>query len=171
MSRTVLRERGVRSPRATHLYIFVDSVEAADRVLRQLIPSLRSYDLVLNENKCVLIPKDALGTEEPDLESLFAAAIDEITAQTEDEDFYSDYGFQSEWNEGEADEEDLNLKATTILCNSLSEYPGQEKNMEQVCLPLFSKTHSVCIGARAERFQEATGHDTDLCVLRRQVSG
>ena len=97
---------------------------------------------MLNENKSVLMPKAALRTEEPDLERLFAAAIDEIIAQTEDEDFYSDYGFQSEWNEDEADEEDLNLKATTLLFDSISEYPGQEENIERFCLPLFSKAGS-----------------------------
>lgn len=127
----------------------MNSVKAADHILRRLIPTLRSYDLVLNENKSVLMPKVALRSEEPDLESLFAAAIDEITPQTEDEDFYSDYGFQSEWDEGEEGEEDeeqgeedLNLKATTLLFDSLSEYPGQEENIERFCLPLFAKAGS-----------------------------
>jgi hypothetical protein len=103
----LLDEQGVPSARyVDDLYIFVNSVKAADHILRRLIPTLRSYDLVLNENKSVLMPKAALRSEEPDLESLFAAAIDEITPQTEDEDFYSDYGFQSEWDEGEEDGED-----------------------------------------------------------------
>jgi hypothetical protein len=110
--------------------------------LRQLIPTLRTYDLVLNENKSVLMPKSALRTEEPDLEALFAAAVEEIAEQVDDDDFDADYGFQSEWEEEETDEEELELKATTILFDSLSDYPGQEENIERFCLPLFSTTAS-----------------------------
>jgi hypothetical protein len=124
------------------LYVFVESVEGADQLLRELIPTLRSYDLVLNENKSVLMPKSALRTEEPDLEDLFSAAVEEIAEQIDDDDFDADYGFQSEWDEEEPDEEDLELKATTILFDSLSEYPGQEENIERFCLPLFSKAGS-----------------------------
>jgi hypothetical protein len=140
-----LAEYGVPSARyVDDLYVFVETVEAADQLLRELIPTLRSYDLVLNENKSVLMPKSALRTEEPDLESLFAAAVDEIAEQIDDEDFDADYGFQSEWDEEEADEEDLELKATTVLFESLSQYTGQEENIERFCLPLFSKAGSDC---------------------------
>jgi AcrR family transcriptional regulator len=97
---------------------------------------------VLNENKSVLMPKSALRTEEPDLEDLFAAAVEEIAEQIDDDDFDADYGFQSEWEEEETDDEELELKATTILFDSLSEYPGQEENIERFCLPLFSKAGS-----------------------------
>jgi hypothetical protein len=138
-----LDEYGVPSARyVDDLYIFLESVETADLLLRQLIPALRSYGLVLNENKCVVMPKSSLITEEPDLESLFADAVNEIAEQIDDDDFDADYGFQSEWNEEEEDEESLELKATTVLFDSISEYPGQEENIERFCLPLFSKTGS-----------------------------
>jgi len=138
-----LDEYGVPSARyVDDLYVFVESVEAADQLLRQLIPILRSYDLVLNENKSVLMPKSALRTEEPDLEDLFAAAVEEIADQIDDDDFDVDYGFQSEWAEEKTDTEDLELKATTVLFDSLSKYSGQEENIERFCLPLFSKAGS-----------------------------
>src|ERR1700730_5213544 len=138
-----LDEYGVPSARyVDDLYVFVESVEAADQLLRELIPTLRSYDLVHNENKSVLMPKSALRTEEPDLEGLFSAAVEEIAEQIDDYDFDADYGFQSEWDDEEPDEEDFELKATTILFDSLSEYPGQEENIERFCLPLFSKAGS-----------------------------
>ena len=138
-----LREYGVPSARyVDDLYVFVESVDMADRLLRKLITTLRSYDLVLNENKSVLMPKSALRTEEPDLEELFAAAVAEIAGQIDDDDFDADYGFQSEWDEEQTNKEDLELKATTILLDSLPEYPGQEENIERFCLPLFSKAGS-----------------------------
>lgn len=59
-----------------------------------------------------------------------------------DDDFDADYGFQSEWEEEETDKEDLELKATTLLFDSLSDYPGQEESIERFCLPLFSKAGS-----------------------------
>jgi hypothetical protein len=124
------------------LYVFVESVDMADRLLRKLITTLRSYDLVLNENKSVLMPKSALRTEEPDLEELFAAAVTEIAGQIDDDDFDADYGFQSEWDEEPTNKEDLELKATTVLLDSLPQYPGQEENIERFCLPLFSKAGS-----------------------------
>src|ERR1700730_3717576 len=62
-----LDEYGVASARyVDDIYVFVDSVEATDQLLRQLIPTLRSYDLVLNEAKSIIILKTALKTEEPD---------------------------------------------------------------------------------------------------------
>ena len=80
-------------------YIFVKIVAAANRLLRDLIPLLRSYDLVLNETKCVVMPKTALITEEPDLEELFSSAVEEISGQVDDKDVDADYGIQSEWDE------------------------------------------------------------------------
>jgi hypothetical protein len=124
------------------IYVFMESVEATEQLLRQLIPTLRSYDLVLNEAKCVVIPKSALKTEEPDLEALFDAAVEEISPQIDEEDFDVDYGFQSDWDEEKPDEEDLELAATMVLFDSLSEYPGQEENIERFCLPLFSTAGS-----------------------------
>ncbi|WP_068728948.1 hypothetical protein [Tardiphaga robiniae] len=97
------------------------------------------------------MPKASLLTEEPDLEALFADAVEEISNQVEDNDFDADYGFQSEWdedddneeeNEDEDEDEELELKATKVLFDSLSEYPGQEENIERFCLPLFSKAAS-----------------------------
>jgi hypothetical protein len=128
------------------IYVFVKSVDDAERVLRQLIPTLRSYDLVLNEAKSVIIPKSALVTEEPDLEALFDKAVEEISQQLDDEDFDADYGFQSEWDDEEDDEEmdqeDLELKATMLLFDSISDYPGHEENIERFCLPLFTTAGS-----------------------------
>lgn len=132
------------------MYIFVESVDQADACLRELIPLLRRYDLNINESKSKIIPKSMLVTEEPDLEALFSAAIEEISSQVEDQDFDADYGFQSEWegddeeNSPEDDEapDELELKATQALFDSISEYPGQEENIERFCLPLFSKAGS-----------------------------
>jgi hypothetical protein len=169
----VLDEQDVPSARyVDDLYVFVESVETADHILRRLITTLRSYDLVLNENKSVLMPKSALRTEEPDLESLFTAAIDEIRNQADDEDFDADYGFQSEWNEEEVGDEDLELGATKLLFDSLSEYPGQEENIERFCLPLFSKAGAdYALEHVLDAFKKTTCHDSDLCLLRRQVFG
>jgi hypothetical protein len=92
-----LNDYGVRSARyIDDIYVFVKSVDAADQLLRDLIPFLRSYDLVFNEAKSVIMPKSALITEEPDLEALFTEAVEEIAGQVEDDDFDVDYGFQSE---------------------------------------------------------------------------
>jgi hypothetical protein len=138
-----LGDRGVLSARyVDDIYIFIDSVDGADRLLRELIPALRSYDLVLNEAKSVIIPATALITEEPDLEALFDDAVAEIADQVDEEDFDADYGFQSEWEEEAEDDEELELKATTILFDSINSYPGHEENIERFCLPLFSKAGS-----------------------------
>jgi hypothetical protein len=145
-----LDDYGVPSARyVDDLYIFVESVEATDHLLRQLIPKLRTYDLVLNEAKSVVMWKLALKTEEPDLELLFDAAVQEIAQQVDDDEFDADYGFQSEWDEEEEEEEDdaaddesLELKATMHLFASLPNYQGQEENIERFCLPLFSKGRS-----------------------------
>lgn len=138
-----LDDYGVPSARyVDDIYVFVESIDAADQLLRELIPALRSYDLIINEAKSVIIPKSALITEEPDLEELFAEAVAEISGQIDEEDFYAEYGFQLEWDDEEIDEEDLELQATTVLFDSVSEYPGHEENIERFCLPLFSKAGS-----------------------------
>lgn len=143
-----LEDIGVRSARyVDDLYIFVETVEAADRLLRELIPFMRSYDLSLNESKSSILPKNLLATMEPDLEALFQAAVEEISAQLDEEDFDADYGFQSEWegeDEDAGDDEGTNLElvATIQLFDSVDQYPGQEENVERFCLPLFSKASS-----------------------------
>lgn len=138
-----LRDHGVASARyVDDIYVFVKSVEDADSLLRTLIPTLRSYDLVLNEAKSVIMPKSALITEEPDLEALFANAVDEISNQVDEEEFNADYGFQSEWEEEEVDKEQLELQATKLLFDSLSDHPGQKENIERFCLPLFTAAGS-----------------------------
>lgn len=134
-----LKDHGVPSARyVDDIYVFVNSVDDADLLLRTLIPTLRSYDLVLNEAKSVIMPKSALVTEEPDLEELFANAVDEIASQVDEEEFNADYGFQSEWEEEEIDKDELELQATKLLFDSLSDYPGHEENIERFCLPLFT---------------------------------
>jgi hypothetical protein len=50
--------------------------------------------------------------------------------------------FQSEWDDEPSKDEDLKLKATKLLFDSISDYPGQEENIERFCLPLFSKAGS-----------------------------
>lgn len=131
------------------MYIFLGSVDASERLMRQLIPELRSYDLVLNEAKSVIMPKAALNTEEPDLESLFEEAVEEISDQIGDDDFDADYGFQSEWEDedehGEEEEDgdgDLELEATKILFDAIADHPGHEETIERFCLPLFAKALS-----------------------------
>jgi Reverse transcriptase (RNA-dependent DNA polymerase) len=133
------------------LYVFVESVDAADRLLRELIPFMRSYDLSLNENKSSILPKNLLATMEPDLEALFQAAAEEISGQLNEDDFQADYGFQSEWEgdddevEDQSDDDDfhsIELVATIHLFNSIDMYPGQEENVERFCLPLFAKANS-----------------------------
>lgn len=147
----MLKDMDVPSARyVDDLYVFVESVDHADHILRDLIPALRSYDLSLNENKCKIIPKTLLHTMEPDLEALFQAAVDEIASQLDDEDFDADYGFQSEWEDNEEDEDekesedakDIVLAATISLFDSIDTYPGQEENVERFCLPLFAKIGS-----------------------------
>lgn len=141
-----LDDYGVASARyVDDLYIFVESVEAADWLLQDLIPFLRTYDLVLNEAKCVVMPKNALITEEPDLQELFESAVSEISGQVQDDDFDADYGFQSEWDDGGQDEDeagDLELAATKLLFDSIEQYPGHEESIERFCLPLFAKAGS-----------------------------
>lgn len=140
-----LEEAAVPSARyVDDIYIFVESVGAAELLIRELVPFLRSYDLVLNEAKCAIIPKGNLHAEEPDLEELFNNAVEEVSSQVNDDDFDADYGFQAEW-EDEADVEDeneLELKATEILFDSIETYPGHEESIERFCLPLFSKVDS-----------------------------
>ena len=134
------------------MYIFLPSVDAADRLMRQLIPELRAYDLVLNEAKSVIMPKAALNTEEPDLEALFEEAVREISDQIDDEDFDVDYGFQSEWEDEDEDAEgdresdgpdqNLELEATMVLFDAIADHPGHEETIERFCLPLFAKAES-----------------------------
>jgi hypothetical protein len=128
-------------------YVFLKSVDDGEKLLRAIIPELRSYDLVLNEAKSSIMPKSALVTEEPDLEQLFARAFDEVSGQLDDESFKTDYGFQSEWEDEEdqndgVDEEELQLEATKLLFDSVSDYPGNEENIERFCLPLFAAAGS-----------------------------
>jgi hypothetical protein len=122
-------------------------MSTAEALTRELIPFLRSYGLVLNESKCVVIPKGNLITEQPDLEGLFNKAISEVSKQIKEDEFDVDYGFQSEWKEeDESDDADkwlmIQLKATETLFSSIENYPNQEDNIERFCLPLFGKAGS-----------------------------
>ena len=104
-----LSEAGFKSARyVDDIYIFVSTVAAAEKLIRQLIPFLRSYDLSLNEAKCTILPKSALITEEPDLEALFTNAVKEIEDQLDTGEETSDggYGFQSEWEDIDDDEDE-----------------------------------------------------------------
>lgn len=94
------------------------------------------------------VPSARYVTEEPDLEELFNDAVVEIADQVDDDDFDADYGFQSEWEDDEDDEDEedeeeaLELKATKILFDSISNYPGHEESIERFCLPMFAKAGS-----------------------------
>src|SRR5579871_2363937 len=142
---TMLKEFGVPSARyVDDFYIFVENMSSAHRLLRELIPALRSYDLTLNEAKSKILPKSSLMAEEPDLEELFSDAVKEIAAQVDEDDFDVDYGFQTDWDDdADADEKlDLELAATKVLFNSIEDYVGHEENIERFCLPLFAKANS-----------------------------
>lgn len=143
-----LKEREVPSARyVDDIFVFLKSVDAADQLVRGLIPELRSYDLVLNEAKSVITPKSSFHAEEPDLDALFADAFNEIAAQVDEEDFGADYGFQSEWEEEEEEEDEVTkealvLKATQVLFDAISNYDRQEENIERFCLPIFTRARS-----------------------------
>lgn len=134
------------------IYIFVENVDEADQVLRQLIPFLRSYDLNLNEVKSTVMPKLALFAEEPDLEELFGEAVDEVSEQLDEDDSDTGYGFQEDWDDEEGgdddnadddeEESDLELAATQALFDSIGDFPGHEESIERFCLPLFTKAES-----------------------------
>jgi hypothetical protein len=136
------------------IYIFVRSVDDADRTLRMLTPFLRQYDLRINEAKSKILLKTELFTEEPDLEDLFSEALQEVADQADDEDDDEGYGFQTPWDdeedyeqEGEDNEDageadDVELEASKRLFDSIETYPGHEENIERFCLPLFSKAES-----------------------------
>jgi hypothetical protein len=51
-------------------------------------------------------------------------------------------GDEQEDDDDEDETNDLELKATKILFDSIDEYPGNEENIERFCLPLFSKAKS-----------------------------
>ena len=138
-----LEEQDVLSARyVDDIYIFVESVDAAGKILRKLVPYLRSYDLSINEAKSRIMRTSALITEEPDLQKLFDAAVEEISEQLDEEEFDADYGFQSEWDDEEVEDEDLELQATMMLFDSIGEYVGYEENIERFCLPLFARAGS-----------------------------
>jgi hypothetical protein len=132
------------------IYIFIKTVDEADQVMRKLIPFLRSYDLNLNEAKSTILPKSALHAEEPDLEALFANAVEEVSAQIGGDVNDTDYGFQKDWEDEDDDEgndnddemDTLELEATRILFNSIGDFPGHEESIERFCIPLFTKVLS-----------------------------
>jgi hypothetical protein len=122
------------------IYVFVRSLREAGQVLRRLTEVLRQYDLVLNEAKSYVLPKEMLVSEEPDLEAAFRDAVQEVRDQLNDEDFSVDYGLQSDWGDSDEDEspQDVTLRATEVLFDSIEHYPDQEEKIERFCLPLFT---------------------------------
>ncbi len=150
-----IAEWGVPSARyVDDVYVFVESYKEAHDLFQYLIAELRSYDLILNEAKTYILPKNLLVTEEPDLEKLFDEAIREISAQTKDEQFSDDYGFQMDWeddegfdddNDSDEDEDvpaDVELRATEILFDAIASYPGHEESIERFCIPIFQRVKS-----------------------------
>lgn len=137
----------LRVPSARYVddvYIFLDSAQSADYLMKALIPHLRSLDLALNEAKSSLFPKSRLMVEEPDLEELFQNAVEEVRRQIGDADFEVSYGFQSDWSDDEEDNEEVEveLEATKLLFDSINQYRGHEEEIERFCIPLFLKGSS-----------------------------
>jgi hypothetical protein len=132
------------------IYIFVSSLRHAEETTRKLTARLRDYDLGLNEAKSKLLQSQSLLIEEPDLEKLFADAVEEYkkNRDEDDEDVDSDYGFQSEWEdeddgEGkEANDAEAELGATEVLFDSRDEFPLHVEKIERFCLPLFASAVS-----------------------------
>lgn len=124
------------------IYAFVPSIAKAEEMMRELTRKLRDYDLSLNEAKSRLLNSKSLIIEEPDLEKLFSDATDELKG----EDIDSDYGFQSEWDDGEDEDDgqadDLTLSATIVLFDSIGEFPAHVEKIERFCLPLFAAAGS-----------------------------
>jgi hypothetical protein len=87
------------------IYVFVATLRDAEEVTRILTSKLRDYDLGLNEAKSKLLRSRSLTMEEPDLERLFNDAFEEQLEQLEDEEVDADYGFQSEWDDDENENE------------------------------------------------------------------
>jgi hypothetical protein len=126
------------------IYVYIDRISDAERIVRSFVPFLRGYDLILNEYKCAVLPKVALVTEEPDLDQLFADAVSEISSQTY-EDIGTSYGFQAEWSDEPDQTPDptaIKLKATQLLFDSIATFQGKEENIERFCLPLFALADS-----------------------------
>lgn len=143
-------DHGVISVRyVDDFYVFVDSTDAASNVLGDLIPTLREYDLVINEAKAEIVPGPAVLIEEPHLEALFNQAVEELSSQTDENESNDGYGFQAEWEdddpeaeEEQVDAEELVLDATMVLFDSIYEFPGREEGIERFCLSVFSRAKS-----------------------------
>ncbi len=130
------------------IYVFVPSLRAADKVLSWLIPTLRVYDLTLNETKSVVMPKARLKVDEPDLEELFDEAMAEAADQGE-RATADGYGFQKAWDDDDEDEEEeqedqvnLKIEATKLLFDSIGGYAKHEEQIERFCIPLFTAAES-----------------------------
>lgn len=140
----MLKDFGVRSVRyVDDIYIFVSSIAHAEETTRKLTKTLRDYDLIMNESKSKLINSKSLVIEEPDLEKLFSDASDELKGDS----INSDYGFQSEWDDSDEEDEGthaaaLELGATITLFDSIEEFPAHVEKIERFCLPLFAAAAS-----------------------------
>jgi hypothetical protein len=140
----VFEDLAIRSVRyVDDIYVFVPSLDKAEEITRDLTTKLRDYDLILNESKSKLLHSNSILVEEPDLEKLFANASEELAG----DEFDSDYGFQSEWNDDDdeargQDAKTLELRATIILFDSITEFPMHVEKIERFCLPLFAAARS-----------------------------
>jgi len=129
------------------IYIFFKSHEECDRFIGGLYGELRKLDLNLNEAKsCITTPTEIL-TSDPDLDSLFSKAVQEIESLYEEgryEEIYTDYGFQTIWVEYDLEENKnvIELHATKILYDELNKYPNNTEEIERFCLPMFSAFNS-----------------------------
>ena len=143
-----LSDRNIPSFRyVDDIYVPVINLAEAANILRDLIPEFRNYDLVLNEVKSSIIPKTYLFSEEPDLEALFAAAVNEIQDQSSTVGFGIGYGMHEDWDtlSDETDgtsEINSELEATKKLFDSVSKFEGHEDAIERFCLPIFGATSS-----------------------------
>jgi hypothetical protein len=140
----MFKDLGIRSVRyVDDIYVFVPSIPKAEEIARELTKTLRDYDLILNESKSKLLNSKSLIVEEPDLEKLFSDASDEL----KDEEIDSDYGFQSEWDDGSDGDsksriDNLELSAYIVLFDSIEEFPMHVEKIERFCLPLFAAAES-----------------------------
>lgn len=139
-----LKDSGCQSARyVDDVYIFCRSMDEAGAVVGNVIRELQNYDLTLNEQKSAILRKHLLATEEPDLEALFAKAVEEVHDNLAD--VGGGYGFQSNWDveeEAAPHAEDLKLIATQDLFNAVAEFDGQEEKIERFCLPIFAAVSS-----------------------------
>ncbi len=124
------------------IYLQYSSYLEAQRGFVDLIERLRKDGLHLNEYKSVIWAAQDTMREETEVETLFAAAREEIREELTFQ--LDDYGFEVEWeleDEEELDEE-TRLAAVEQLYGAIEDYPNQTEKIEKFCLPLLRSAGS-----------------------------